>query len=128
MTDDRRRLGALGEEIATEHLSHRGMSILARNFRTRFGELDIVALDTRAIVFCEVKTRVASAHGTQRDPLESVHPRKRAQVRRMAASWLAGASAHGNPPRRPELRFDAIGVTLAPDGQLLRLDHVEAAF
>jgi putative endonuclease len=128
MSDDRRRLGSLGEQIAADHLSRRGMRILARNFRTRFGELDIVALDAGAIVFCEVKTRVSGARGGERDPLESVHPRKRAQVRRMAGSWLADAGAAKDRPRRSELRFDAIGVTLAPDGELLRLDHVEAAF
>jgi len=54
-----------------------------------------------------------------------VHPRKRAQVRRIAGRWLADRSDH---PRVSDLRFDAIGVTLTSDGRLLRLDHVEAAF
>jgi len=124
--DPRRRLGAAGEQLAAEHLVRRGMTILARNFRTRHGELDIIALDTSAIVFCEVKTRVAPVAGQARDPLESVHPRKRAQVRRMAASWLA--TADSGRPRASDLRFDAIGVTLDRDGRLLRLDHLEAAF
>jgi putative endonuclease len=129
MTEDRRRLlGSVGEQIAADHLTRLGMKILARNFRTRFGELDIVALDTRAIVFCEVKTRIATTMEGGRSPLESVHARKRAQVRRMAASWLAGDSGRSDRPRTPDLRFDAIGVTLAPDGRLLRLDHAEAAF
>lgn len=124
MSDDRRRqLGDTGEQLAAEHLNRRGFQILDRNFRTRWGELDIVACDGRTIVFCEVKTRVA--RGAGRDPLESVHPRKRAQVRRMAGRWLA---ERHDRPRASDLRFDAIGITLGADGQLIRLDHLEAAF
>lgn len=124
MSSDRRsEVGARGEQIAANHLSRRGMQILERNFRTRWGELDIVALDGRTIVFCEVKTRMASR--SHRDPLESVHARKRARVRAIAVRWLAQTPGR---PRADELRFDAIGITLAPDGSLLRLDHVEAAF
>jgi len=124
MPDNRRRqLGDAGEQLAADHLARRGFQILDRNYRTRWGELDIVACDERTIVFCEVKTRIAPRAG--RDPLESVHPRKRAQIRRIAGRWLADRSDH---PRVSDLRFDAIGVTLASDGRLLRLDHVEAAF
>jgi putative endonuclease len=121
--DKRRQLGAAGEQLATEHLTRRGFQILERNFRTRWGELDIIATDGHAIVFCEVKSRVANR--ANRDPLESVHPRKRAQLRRMAAQWLHERS---DRPRAVELRFDAIGVTLEPDGRLRRLDHLEGAF
>lgn len=121
-TDRRRQLGAAGEQLAADHLARRGFEILDRNYRTRFGELDIVACDARQIVFCEVKCRVANRAG--RDPLESVHPSKQAQVRRMAGRWLI----EREHPRVRDLRFDAIGVTLAPDGRLLRLDHLEAAF
>ncbi len=71
----------------------------------------------------EVKTRRLPRSG--RDPLESLHPRKRTQVRRMAGRWLVERRTR---PRVSELRFDAIGVTLDQDGQLLRLDHVEGAF
>jgi putative endonuclease len=124
MPDDRRiNLGAIGEQLAAEHLARLGMQILDRNFRTRFGELDLVACDGDAIVFCEVKTRRSITDG--RDPLESVHARKRMQVRRMAGQWLA---RRRDRPSARELRFDAIGITLDADGRLLRLDHVEAAF
>ena len=123
MPDDRRRrLGNSGEQLAAEHLTRLGFQILDRNYRTRWGELDIVACDRRQIVFCEVKCRIANRAG--RDPLESVHERKRAQVRRMAGRWLV----EREHPRVNDLRFDVIGVTLAPDGRLLRLDHLEAAF
>jgi putative endonuclease len=123
-------LGAAGERLATEHLVRRGFSIIDRNFRTRWGELDIVALHERTIVFCEVKTRVVStplgaADVRSRDPLESVHPRKRAQVRRMAARWLV---ERRDRPLADELRFDAIGVAVDAAGRLLALDHLEGAF
>lgn len=124
MTDDRRReLGATGEQVATDHLVRRGCQILERNFRTRWGELDVIAFDGRAIVFVEVKTRIVTV--ANRDPLESVHARKRQQIRRMAGQWLRERS---DRPRATELRFDAIGITLDRSGELLRLDHVEAAF
>jgi putative endonuclease len=123
MTADRRRaLGSLGEQLAAEHLVRRGFTILERNYRTRWGEIDIVARDGRQLVFCEVKSRVVNR--AARDPFESLHRQKRRQVRRMARAWLAERSH----PWAPALRFDAIGVTVAPDGRLLRLDHLEGAF
>jgi putative endonuclease len=125
--DPRRRHGELGERIAEEHLANRGYSIVARNFRTRYGELDLIAADERALVFCEVKTRLAGTRNGPAGPLDAIGPRKREQVRRMATQWLADAAA-SDRPRRPELRFDAIGVTLTPAGRLLALEHLENAF
>ncbi len=122
-TDPRRRLGALGEEIATRHLLARGYRVIDRNFRTRWGELDIVAADRRTLVFCEVKTRRATV--TWRDPLESVDARKRVRLRRMAGQWLAQRSAG---QRLDVCRFDAIGITVDREDGLLRLDHIEGAF
>jgi putative endonuclease len=122
--DPRRALGALGEDLAAAHLIRRGFQIIDRNFRTRFGELDIVAADDRALVFCEVKTRITRG-GAWRDPLEAVHAQKQRQLRRMAGQWLA---AQRSRPRTTEIRFDAIGVTVDGEGRLLRLDHLEAAF
>jgi putative endonuclease len=103
--------------------------VLDRNYRTRNGELDLVAADARYLVFCEVKARVArAAPGTlgPLEPLASVDWRKRRRLRRMAAEWLAARAGGG--PHPPELRFDAIGVTLDPAGRLLALEHVEEAF
>jgi putative endonuclease len=122
-TDRRRNLGATGEQLAADHLVRRGLTILDRNFRNRWGELDIVAWDGETLVFCEVKTRQSTA--ARADPLESVRHGKRTQVRRMAAQWLVQRRER---PHAQELRFDAIGVTLDPAGRLLRLDHLEGAF
>ena len=122
--DHRQRLGELGESLAASHLEARGYSVIARNFRTRHGELDLVAAGERCLVFCEVKSRVGRTSGI--GPLASVGPAKRGQVRRMARQWLAERGSDG--PRRPELRFDAIGITLDSHGRLVELEHVENAF
>jgi putative endonuclease len=126
-SDLRRRHGELGERIAEEHLAARGYRIVARNFRTRYGELDIIAADDRALVFCEVKTRLAGTRRGPAGPLDAIGPRKRERLRRMATQWLAEAPADARPWRLL-LRFDAIGVTLNSGGELLALEHVEDAF
>jgi putative endonuclease len=125
--DLRRRHGQLGERIAAEHLAHRGYSIVARNFRTRYGELDLIAADQRALVFCEVKTRIAGRTAGPSGPLDAIGPRKRDRLRHMATQWLAETPSASRPYRQ-ELRFDAIGVMLTPAGRLLALEHLENAF
>src|SRR3954466_5514585 len=102
-TDKRRKHGELGERIAEEHLEHRGYSIVARNFRTRYGELDLIAADSRSLVFCEVKTRVAGSRGGPDGPLDAIGPRKRDRLRRMATQWLF-APPPGPPPPPPPRR------------------------
>jgi putative endonuclease len=127
---DRRELGRRGEQAATDHLMRRGFGILQRNYRTRFGEIDIVAFDGRTLVFCEVKSRRLSPAGGDAGPaggapFDSLHVRKRAQVRRMAASWM---SERFRRSYASAIRFDAIGVTFDRGGELVRLDHLEGAF
>ena len=126
--DARRRLGARGEELAAKHLEARGYQLVERNFRTRYGELDVVARDARFLVFCEVKTRIArGAPGKDvLGPFAAIGPRKQRQVRAMAREWLTHGRLEG--PRPPEVRFDAIGVSFDPAGRLLALEHLEAAF
>jgi putative endonuclease len=121
--DPRHATGVTGEQLAAEHLERRGFTILERNFRTRWGELDIVAYDGATLVFCEVKARRGARPSVA--PLESVHPRKRSRVRKMAGSWLIERRSR---PRADHLRFDAIGVTIDATGRLLELTHLEGAF
>jgi putative endonuclease len=121
--DRRRDLGRLGEQLASEHLVRRGFQILERNFRTRFGELDIVAFDGTTLAFCEVKTCRSRSAGIT--PFDSLHPRKRCQVRKIARQWLSDRSQH---PIAASLRFDAIGVTVDAAGRLVSLEHLEGAF
>ena len=125
--DLRRRHGESGERIAAEHLQHRGYRVLARNFRTRYGELDLVVANERTLVFCEVKTRLSGSLRGPAAPLDAIGTRKRDRLRRMARQWLAETAADDRP--HPEqLRFDAIGVVLTPAGRLVALEHVEGAF
>ena len=122
MTDVRHTAGHQGEDYAAQHFQRLGYQILARNHRTRYGELDIVAFDGKTLVFVEVKTR-RSRH---RDPWENLNWIKQSKVRRMAIAWLGEA-----PERRPfgaDVRFDGVAVLLDSNGALVRLDHLEAAF
>jgi putative endonuclease len=122
-TDLRHHLGRVGEDLALAHLERLGYTLVARNHRTRHGELDLVVFAGTTLVFVEVKTRRASGSG--RGPWEALHARKRQQVRRMAAAFLLEVS---DRPRSPDVRFDAIGVVIDAYGKLVRLDHLEAAF
>ena len=127
--DPRRLLGAHGEELAARHLEARGFEVIERNFRTRYGELDVVARDARFLVFCEVKTRIVARAAEAADvlgPFAAIGPRKQRQVRAMAREWLAQARLDGARP--PELRFDAIGISFDASGRLLSLEHLEGAF
>jgi putative endonuclease len=114
-------LGRLGERLAAEHFARLGFDVLARNHHTRWGELDLVLSDGRTLVFCEVKARRAGSG----EPFQSLHPAKQAQVRRMAAAWLAEVT---DRPWHEELRFDAVGVLLDRHDELVRLDHLTGAF
>jgi putative endonuclease len=122
--DARRALALAGETFAALHLEHLGYELVARNHRTRFGELDIVARDASTLVFVEVKTRRASASASS-EPWQSLHERKRAQVRKMAAAYLAEVA---DRPRGLELRCDAIAVAIDAHGRLVSIDHLEGAF
>jgi putative endonuclease len=126
--DARRARGALGERIAERHLAERGYEIVERNFRTRYGELDLVAADASCIVFCEVKTRVAGGTAGPARGLDAIGHAKRRRLRALAAQWLQSRPPGPGRPRRDRLRFDAIGVTLSPSGALMSLEHVPDAF
>ncbi len=122
-SDPRHQLGRLGEQLAADHLARRGFRILERNYRTRWGELDLVAFDGEILAFCEVKARRVSSRGIA--PFDALHARKRARVRKMASSWLRERS---DRPYAPVIRCDAIGVTFDRTGRLLALEHLEGAF
>ena len=128
----RRVLGRLGEQLAAAHLERLGYAIVARNTRTRYGEIDLIAFEesTKTLAFVEVKTRCVRSCtqrvGQEREPLLWLRHRQRARLRRLAVAWLAQTS--GERPRGACIRFDAIGVLLDARGRLLRLDHVEGAW
>ena len=123
MTVARRRLGAAGENAAAEHLRGRGWKLIARNARTRFGELDLIALDGATLVFAEVKTLRSGPASRSIEALMAIGPRKQRQVRRLARAWLAETEL---PLRYSEIRFDAIGVAIGAGAPAI--EHVRAAF
>jgi len=119
-------VGARGEQLATDHLERAGYAIVERNARCgRIGELDIVAIDGRCTVFCEVKTRVAGTRAGPDGPLDAIGPLKRHRLRQLAGAWLHTRPRTG---RTDAVRFDAIGITLDRQGVMVALDHVENAF
>jgi putative endonuclease len=118
MTNATRAVGAYGERLAARHLADAGMVILERNWRCRFGEIDIVAMDGDVIVFCEVKTRRGGRFGA---PVDAVVASKARRLRRLAAEWLATAGTAA------EVRFDVVSV-VAPAGGAVRLEHLRDAF
>jgi putative endonuclease len=112
-------LGAHGEQIAAAYLTDAGLRLLDRNWRCREGELDLVAREGDALVFCEVKTRRAVGYG---HPVEAVTPAKQRRLRTLAHRWLAAHEEHA-----PELRFDVVGVLMRP-GRPALVTHLRAAF
>jgi putative endonuclease len=127
VADHGRALGVLGERLAEQYLTATGFRILERNFRTRYGEIDLVAADARCLVFCEVKSRVAGSKCGPEAPLDAIGPYKRRRLRRLASQWLRESAGRPRPHRRG-LRFDAIGITLSRSGELIALEHVQGAF
>lgn len=119
MSSATEELGAAGERLAADHLQSRGYRILERRYRTRLGEVDLIASAGDTLVFLEVKTRRGDRFGS---PLESVNARKRERLARAAAQYLATG-------RRSEttVRFDVIGIVWPDRGRPV-LDHVEDAF
>lgn len=125
MTEQRQRLGAAAEEIVAARLAASAWEIVERNARSRYGELDIVALDGSTLVFVEVKAgRAGSAYGPER-PVLAVGPRKQQQLRRLASAWMA---AHRGGPRYARIRFDAVGVSFNRAGRVVGYEHIENAF
>lgn len=125
MSLQRQRIGRAAENLVATRLAAASWEILERNARTRYGELDIVALDGRALVFVEVKAgREGSVYGPER-PVLAVDRRKQRRVRRLAVAWM---SERRDLPRYDEIRFDAVGVTLDRAGRTVAVEHIEAAF
>ena len=115
-----RALGQAGEAAAERFLRRRGLVILARNLRSRLGEIDLLARDGPTLVFVEVKTR-RSAPG---DPPEAaVDFRKRARLTRLALGYLAARRLGER-----SCRFDVVGVSLDEAGGVIGLRHLEHAF
>ena len=117
--EHRRRLGEFGERLAVQHLESKGYRIVDRNYRTREGEVDIIACAGDVLAFVEVKCRRGKAMGSA---VESLTQAK--QRRLVALAEAYPTDSQGLPDGR---RIDLIAVDLAPDGRLLSLQHIEGA-
>jgi len=113
--DRRRSVGIAGEDAAAAWYEANGYSVVARNWRCRDGEIDLIVRLGRIMVFCEVKARGSTAFGA---PAEAVTKAKQVRIRHLAARWLADWDG----PRAGELRFDVASVL---DGTV---EIVEGAF
>lgn len=112
---ERQQLGLDGEEMAAAYLAEHGMAVVARNWRCRYGEIDIVAREGAALVFIEVKTRRSGRLG---GPLVAVTPEKVARLRRLASLWLQATGGHRGP-----IRIDVVGLLQRADGRYV-VEHV----
>lgn len=116
--DDRKPLGERVERTVAERLDGDGWTIVARNWRHRLGELDIIARDGDALVFVEVRSRRGVRFGT---PEESVDARKRARLAALAGAYVAESGWSG------PWRIDVVAVNVAADGTPVRIAHYRSA-
>ena len=113
MTFARLQTGLRGEEIAARALEVRGYRILARRYRTRAGEIDLVAEDGTTLVFVEVKARRSGEFG---EPVEAVTWRKQHRIVAMAADYLARTGQAERP-----VRFDVVGIAMDGDASTVEI-------
>lgn len=131
MTKARILTGRRAETLAARELERSGVRVIERNVRVRYaewgiaGELDIVALDGRTLVFCEVKAgRAGAARGPER-PALAVGPRKRVRIRRLARARLASEPPL---PRHRAIRFDVVGVGFGAPDSAPSIEWIRNAF
>ncbi|OPH61693.1 YraN family protein [Paenibacillus ferrarius] len=119
--DTRKQLGKFGEDAAEAFLIQQNYRILARNWRCRTGELDLIAEKDDVLIFVEVRTRRKSNHfGTAK---ESVDYRKQRKVRETAQFYLHRFQQHER-----SVRFDVITIEMSADAEAPRVEHIEGAF
>ncbi|MCI3919043.1 YraN family protein [Paenibacillus sp. TRM 82003] len=130
--NDRIARGAAGEAAAAAYLAEAGYRIVDRNWRCRYGELDIVAEKDGALVFVEVRSRSKASLGAFGAPLESITPKKQMTLRRCAEAYLRQRPAEPYLRQRPaepeHVRFDCIGVILNERNEAVDRLHIPNAF
>ena len=109
MTMERQELGKAGEDRAVQELERRGYAIIERRYRTRHGEIDVVATDGDTLVFVEVKVRDTAEFGTA---AEAVTPVKQRRLGRMAAEYLALHRVGDRPCRFDVVAIDGAGLAV----------------
>ena len=117
MTNHNHLVGGFGERVACRYLVSQGLVLLDRNWRSRAGELDVVARDGEDVVFVEVKTRRSLRYGP---PAEALGPAKVRRLRMLACLWLAASGV-----RYQSIRFDVVSVLV---GRSIAVQHLRGAF
>jgi putative endonuclease len=116
----RTELARIGEDHAARFLNSKGYRIKERNYRTRAGEVDLIAEHGDTLVFIEVKSRTSVEFGT---PVEAVTPWKQRTIATIASSYLSLRE------RRERLtRFDIVAVYLTPQGRVTKIEIIPGAF
>jgi putative endonuclease len=111
-------LGKEGERVAEQYLKNKGYKLIERNYRCALGELDLIVLDRRVVVFVEVKTRTGHGYGS---PLEAVEFRKQRKMIQAAQYFLSEKKLH-----QRDARFDVVGISWP--GRAPVVEHIENAF
>jgi len=111
--------GKFGEDKAVEYLESKGYKIIERNYKCRFGEIDVIARDGNEFVFVEVRT---FCNGNLVEPVESVFRDKRKRLLYMVERYINERDIEG------ECRIDLVGINLERDGEVKKIKHIEDAF
>ena len=117
MSNERKKLGAWGESVAATQLEANGYTIIARNWRSKIGEIDIIGRKNHALAFVEVKTRRGRAHGT---PEDAITPRKARKLIETVQSYLS----ENDCDEDLDFSIDVVAVELDRGGKVLRIEHI----
>jgi putative endonuclease len=117
--NNNKNTGNRGEELAALYLQKKHYLIIERNFRTRFGEIDIVCRDGQTLVFVEVKTKIGHDFG---EPEEMVNKSKIGKVRRMGEVYLQDKGISVS------CRVDVVAIVLENNGSVERIEHYQAVY
>ncbi len=119
---DRKQIGNIGENIATDYLKKNGYQILARNFKTKWGELDIIAQKNRVIIFVEVKSLNKNLK-SDFQPEDEITFHKARQLQKMTQIYLSNNKLQLDTPHQ----IDILAIELAENGQVANIRHIENA-
>lgn len=109
-----KKLGTIGENAATAYLENKGYQILHKNYRCKYGEIDLITAKGETLCFVEVKTRQTDTYGR---PCDSINSTKRRHMRTVAGHYMANCSPQDFRPK--ELQFDVVEI---------QINHIPNAF
>lgn len=117
---DKNKIGDYGEVLASKHLIDLGYNIISRNYRTKFGEIDIIAAKQHVLIFIEVKTRYNSRYGL---PCESVNYKKRKHIMTTSQIFISSKKLYNF-----DVQYDVIEVILNYSNDSYSINHIKSAF